>query len=288
MGYKHRVISIVTPTYRTPPDVLARTWGTLKAQTHTDWEWVVWDDTPDDATVWRQLYGLASDERFRLIAHRSHVHSGVIGAVKRRAFMAAEGDILVELDHDDELHPRALEAVAEAFDAHPDAGFVYSDWSEIFADGSSGRYPEGWAFGYGGDYLVDGTWVMSAPAINRTTMSHIVSVPNHIRAWRADFYRALGGHDPSLHVADDYELIIRTFLAGPMVHIPVCLYRQHIGGHTTQRQRNADIQSLVAELSSMHSAALDARAQELGGGEQLAREYVPGWAPAHDPVPAGS
>jgi len=88
------MISVVTATYNTPAPILARTWASLKAQTFTDWEWVVWDDSTTNY-VWQQLYGFASDERFRIVAHRSHVHSGSIGQIKRRAFMVAEGDILV-------------------------------------------------------------------------------------------------------------------------------------------------------------------------------------------------
>lgn len=217
----------------------------------------MWDDTPDES-VWRQLYGLAADERYRLVAHRSHVHSGSIGRVKRRAFMAAEGDLLVELDHDDELTPDALAEISAAFDK-PEVGFVYSDWCELLASGESGRYPDGWAFGYGSDYWDEQhkVWVMSAPELNRTTLGHIVSAPNHVRAWRASVYRQLGGHDASLTVADDYDLVVRTALETECVHIPKMLYKQHIGAHTTQRTRNALIQVKVKEISAKYSSALD-------------------------------
>ena len=61
------MISICTPIYNTDPSILARTWASLKSQTYTDWEWVVWDDSTNNNT-WSQIYGLASDERFRLMA----------------------------------------------------------------------------------------------------------------------------------------------------------------------------------------------------------------------------
>jgi glycosyltransferase involved in cell wall biosynthesis len=253
------VISVVTPVYNTPPEILARTWASLKAQTHTDWEWVIWDDSRDDST-WRHIYGLAADERYRIQAHRSHVHSGIIGEVKRRAFMVATGDILVELDHDDELTPDCLATIQDAFDNN-DIGFAYSDWCELFADGTSGRYPTGWAFGYGSDYWSEehGCWVMSAPPLNGATVRHIVSMPNHVRAWRADAYRHLGGHDPSLPVADDYDLCVRTVLAYESLHIPKMLYKQHIGSHTAQRQRNGLIQSLVAELAVKYESEIHSK-----------------------------
>ena len=251
-------ISVVTPTYNTNPSFLHRAWASLKSQTYTDWEWVVWDDSTLSDT-WAQLTGFVADERYDIHLHRSLVHSGVIGQVKRRAFMAAEGDIVLELDHDDELTPTCLEDVARAF-ANPEIGFVYSDWCEILPDGQSGRYPEGWAFGFGSDYWDEEhqVWVMHSAEINRTTMSHIVSVPNHVRAWRASVYRELGGHDASLPVADDYELIIRTVLATSTHHIPRLLYKQYISPNTTQRQRNDLIQTLVADISSRYSDRLDA------------------------------
>jgi glycosyltransferase involved in cell wall biosynthesis len=250
-------ISVITTTYNTPPQVLARTWASLKRQTHTDWQWVIFDDSTNDL-VWRQVYGFCADERYSIALYRGHTHSGVIGAVKRQAFMLADGDILVELDHDDELTSDALSEIAAAF-TDQQVGFVYSDWCEILPTGESGRYPQGWAFGYGSDYWSEqyGVWVMSAPPVNRTTISHIVSAPNHVRAWRGSLYRQINGHDASLSVADDYDLCVRTVLATQVRHIPKLLYRQHIGSHTAQRQRNALIQQEVARLSTLYAPQLD-------------------------------
>ncbi len=173
--------------------------------------------------------------------------------------MLAKGDILVELDADDELTPDALQIVSEAFDQG--AGFVYSDWCEILPDGVSGRYPDGWGFGFGGHYWDSEhqVWAMMAPEINRKTLSHIVSAPNHVRAWSADLYRHINGHNINLPIADDYELVVRTALETELVYLPKMLYKQHIGSHTAQRQRNGLIQQLVAEISAKHSDALDAR-----------------------------
>jgi glycosyltransferase involved in cell wall biosynthesis len=253
------MISVVTTTYNTPPHILARTWASLKAQTYTDWEWVVYDDSTTDK-VWNQVYGFCSDERYNVRLFKPHVPSnGNIGLVKHNAFMLGHGHVLVELDHDDELTPDCLQKINDAFDNNPDVGFVYSDWCEIFPDGTSGRYPEGWAFGYGSDYWSEqyGVWVMSAPEINRTTLSHIVSAPNHVRAWKALTYREINGHDVSLVIADDYDLVVRTALNTKMFHIPEMLYKQHIGHMTAQRQRNGLIQELVPQIHDRHSGHLD-------------------------------
>lgn len=254
------MISIITPIYNTPQDILARTWNSLKSQTFTDWEWVIWDDSTSNEP-WRQIYGFCSDERFKISMHRSHVHSGSIGDVKRNGFMVAKGDILVELDHDDELTPDALEMINYAFNSDPEVGFVYSDWCEILPSGESGRYPDGWGFGYGSDYWdeVHGVWAMRAPELNTVTMRHIVSAPNHVRAWRADVYRTLNGHDWTLKVADDYDLCVRTFLATKCLHVPKMIYKQHISPKTAQRQFNGLIQENVGIIAEKHKNALDER-----------------------------
>jgi hypothetical protein len=97
---------------------------------------------------------------------------------------------------------------------------------------------------------------MSAPPLNPTTVRHIVSAPNHVRSWRADVYRNLGGHNPTMSVADDYELFLRTYLSTNCLHIPKLLYKQHIGAHTAQRVRNALIQTEVARLAYKYDQLL--------------------------------
>jgi glycosyltransferase involved in cell wall biosynthesis len=258
------MISVITCTYNTPPEVLARTWASLKNQTHDDWEWVVYDDSPGLET-YRQLYGFCADERYQLRVYRGHVPSGGnIGKVKHDAFMLGYGDILVELDHDDELTIECLTTVQEWMDTG--AEFVYSDWCEMLPDGQSGKYPDGWAFGYGDHYwdTEHQVWAMKAPWINRTTISHIVSAPNHVRAWTAELYRRLGGHDVTLPIADDYDLMVRTALATDMRYIPQMLYKQHIGGHTAQRQRNGLIQQLVGEIAEKYQVQIEAKFPPIG------------------------
>lgn len=252
------MISVITPTYNTPQEILERTWASLAAQTYKDFEWVVYDDSTDGRT-WYLLAELASRNEVPMTVYKPKTPSGGnIGMVKHDAFMSASGDILVELDHDDELVPDCLLYVYGAFD-DPLVGFTYSDWCEINSEGQSCRYPEGWAFGYGSDYWDEehGVWAMSAPVINRVTLSHIVSVPNHVRAWRRDDYRAIGGHNPDLPVADDYELLLRTAIATKIRKINKMLYKQHIAPVTAQRQRNAEIQARVAEIHGTYSQILD-------------------------------
>lgn len=254
------MISIVTPTYNTSAEVLQRSWESIQSQSYVDWEWVVWDDS-EDMQTWELLKEFSDP---RVYVFRSLHHSGSIGQVKRRAFMIAQGDILVELDHDDELLPGALDAIQEAFE-DPEIGFVYSDCCEIHPDGRSHTYPDGWAWGFGYHYWVPeyNCWSIAAPPVNPVTVRNITSSPNHVRCWRASVYRELNGHDPRYTVADDYELYVRTFLHTKMKHVRKMLYRQHIDPNSAQRVRNALIHANVAEIAARYSDAIDKRFTEL-------------------------
>jgi hypothetical protein len=229
---------------------------------------VILDDSDDDGATFRELCALARRDH-RIGAFRMHRHSGRIGEVKSMACGLAQGDILVELDHDDELTADALTRIVAGFAEYPGAGFAYTNWAEVFEDGRNATYGLGWAFGYGRDH--DETYrgrvyqVHEAPRINAKTIRHIVSAPNHLRAWKRDFYCSIGGHRRDLAVADDYELCLRTFLNTPMILVPRFCYIQYYNETgNTQRARNKDIQRLTRNLAGWYDARIHARFEALG------------------------
>lgn len=264
------LVSVFTPAYKTG-DRIMRPWSSLRAQTYKDWEWVILDDSCDGGETWDRLSELARrDSRVRV--YRANRHSGRIGEVKRDACALARGKFLVELDHDDEMVPDALEQVVNAFNEHPDVGFVYTDCAECFEDGTPVEYPPGWGMGYGSyrNEVIGGVSykVLKSPNINPKTIRHIVAAPNHIRAWRKDLYDRIGGHRDMMHVADDYELMVRTFLATRMCRIPRMCYVQYRNaeGNTSvgPGSRNAEIQRLVRYVSMYYDSAIHERFVELG------------------------
>jgi hypothetical protein len=102
-GQASPLFSIVTPVYQPPVDVLADTIASVRAQEHTDWEWVLVDDASPDPEV-RQVIADASadDPRIRLVARDTNGH---IVAASNDAVAEATGEFLVFLDHDDLLTP---------------------------------------------------------------------------------------------------------------------------------------------------------------------------------------
>jgi len=260
------LVSVFTPTYMTG-DMLRRPYLSLLSQTYTNWEWVVIDDSEDGKTF-DALSEMASND-CRVRPYRADRHSGNIGALKRDACSLSRGEFLVELDHDDELTPWALGNVTRAYEKFPEAGFVYTDFAECFGDGTPVRYGGGWGFGYGSyrDESFNGQdyAVVNSPNVNPKTIRHIVAAPNHIRSWRKSTYEKLGGHNPDMSVADDYELLVRTFLETRMARVPSMCYVQYRNqGGNTHQSRNKEIHRLVRYISMMMDGKIHDRFLELG------------------------
>ena len=79
---------------------------------------------------------------------RQDHRNGYIGATKRYAAGLCTGEILVEVDHDDELTPDCLEKIVHTFQKHPECGFAYGETTEVYV-GSNDAQWYGWDCGCG-------------------------------------------------------------------------------------------------------------------------------------------
>lgn len=270
-------VSVFTPVYNTGREKLLRAWRSLREQTYVDWEWVIADDHSTDAGTQQALGEIACD--YRVAIHSLRVPSGNIGQLKGHLCASASGDILLEFDHDDVLTPDALAWVAAAFRRHPECGVVYTNWSERYENSElCHHYGDTYAFGYGRAHwethaqryetFTDGVaqyLVQDALHINAKTIRHIVGVPNHARAWTRKAYADAGGYS-SLHVGDDYELLVRLFLTTRFVHIPRLCYIQFYNTESignAQKIRNKEIQRVVRFVAGQYDHRIHQRLLEL-------------------------
>jgi glycosyltransferase involved in cell wall biosynthesis len=270
-----QLISYFTPVYNTGK-VLYRTYESLKKQTYNNWEWVLVNDSTDGGKSLKIAEDIASqDSRVKVYDFREK-SKGIIGEVKYRAASLCRGYILAELDHDDYLTSNCTELLFNASQKHPEVGFFYTDSAEINENHESLHYGPGFAFGYGRyeSVHVDGITYDSciSPNINPKTIRHIVGVPNHVRAWRRDVYHQIGGHNRYLSVADDYELIIRTFLNTIMMRIPTLGYLQFIHSTNTTDVSRKDIQRRVRTIMYHYNDRIANRFEELGVEDYVYKE----------------
>jgi len=261
------LISFFTPIYNTG-EKLWRTYESLKHQSYNNWEWVIVNDSTDNGKTLK-IADLISEQDCRVKVYDFRKKSGgIVGESKYRAACLCMGEYIMELDHDDILTNDAGYWMVEAFKRYPDAKFVYSDCAEIWENHSSITYGEGFAFGYGSyrDEVYNGITykAMNTVNINPKTIRHIVGVPNHFRAWDRKFYMSIGGHNRRLTIADDYELIVRTFLKTKMVRIPKMLYLQFYHSDNTQDKTRADIQRRVRSIREFYNENIHQRFIELG------------------------
>jgi len=272
--------SVFTPAFKTGDKIL-RTYKGLVEQTYPDWEWIVVDDSPlGDITTWTLLQGIAARD-FRVKPIKIHpVSDGNVGLVKHRAAMLSTGKWLVELDHDDYLMKDCLQTCLDASVKFPDAGFMYSDCTEMSDSGNFrdydterdgnyyGRKDNLFAFSYAGHTWknIDGKeyLVHHYPDVNPITIRFNTTMPNHVRVWRKDVYLKIGGHRQDLPVADDLELIIRTFLETRIIHIKKMLYIQYFKLGSTVDLNAFDINRRARLIRDFYNLDIHKRIQDLG------------------------
>jgi glycosyltransferase involved in cell wall biosynthesis len=221
------LVSVFTPSHNTR--YLDACYAALLAQTYDNWQWVVMLN--GDAADWKPS---RQDDRVKVVRGR---FLPKVGTAKHAACELCEGEILVELDHDDLLAPACLARVHEAFEQHPDVVFVYSDWTQINEDGSRNDHKFNLDMGWEYDEVdIDGRSYLRTRSMEPYphNVGYIWYAPNHVRAFRKSSYEAIGGYDTQLSVLDDQELMTRMFLEGAFHHIPECLYFQRMHSANTQ------------------------------------------------------
>lgn len=230
-------ISIFTPTHN--PKYIYRLYESIKKQTYQNWEWVIAPNNGAEVNI-------TDDPRVKIFPVSGSTN---IGFLKKFACSKATGDVYMEVDHDDELFANAIEECAKAFE-DPTVDFAYSNCCDVGEDYKPRFFSEqyGWVNRpcvYEGRQLVEMVAFQPEPA----SISRIWYAPNHFRSWRAEFYNRIGGHDESMDVLDDQDIMCRTYIEGKMHHIDKPLYVYHLHPENTcYGDKNAKIQQLTVEL----------------------------------------
>ncbi|MFO0857037.1 MAG: methyltransferase domain-containing protein [Phycisphaerales bacterium] len=242
------LVSIITPTHN--PMYIPSIFENLRKQSYPKWEWVI---VPNCGAVVPPI----NDPRVKIVLNADAAVAaatggtrGSVGAFKAHAVRASSGSIIVELDHDDFLSLHAIERVVKAFRDGGD--FVYSDFAEFHdADGSPHTYHSSFGWKYRDVVGPDGRGYKAASAmpVAPPWILQLTHAPNHIRAWTRKAYDEVGGHNPQLDVSDDFDLMVKFYVAGKkFVHIPECLYFYRMTAQNTHKERNARIQEIVSHL----------------------------------------
>ena len=181
------LLSVLVPVFRVTETHLKAAIDSVRAQTYPSWELLLLDDASPDPHVGPILTAAASgDPRIRVLRRRA---TGGIAVASNELVDAARGRFTAFLDHDDCLHPRALEMVARGIATWPQTDWFYSDEDKL-----------------------DARDIHREPCFKPAFSLHTLLAWNfvaHLRVVRRDAILAIGGHRPELDGAQDYDLALR-------------------------------------------------------------------------------
>ncbi len=205
---EHRpLISILTPVYNTPIEVLEATIESVRTQIYENWQLCLVDDS-STTNAPREVCKKFADEDPR-IDFVERTTNGGIAQASNTALEMAKGDYLALLDHDDLLRPDALIEVVRAINKFPQVEFLYSDEDKLFADGS-----------YDHSYAKSG-W---SPDLH-LSYNYVC----HFAVFRRALIERIGGWRTGFDGAQDYDLALRaTENTTEIAHIPRNLYHWRI------------------------------------------------------------
>ena len=173
--------SILTPVYETPAPVLEAMLRSVTEQRCEGWELCLVDDASAQPHVAEILARAQADPRIRV--QRREANGGIVAA-SNDALAMANGEFVVLLDHDDELHPGALAFIEEAIRAEPEADYVYTDEDKVDEAGA-----------HSGPFFKP-DW---SPERMRTQMYTC-----HLSVLRRALVEEVGGFDPEFEGSQDW------------------------------------------------------------------------------------
>ena len=171
---------------------------------------------------------------------------GKVGPLKKWGFERAIGEYLIELDFDDLLVPDCLEKLKVEIDKdQPD--FLFSNFCQVNLAGETSNL---WSSYYGWtyrDYNYKGKMLKEVinPEFIPQNISRIWFNANHVRVWKTSFYKEIGGHDPTMRISDDHDLVLRSYLKGKCRWIDDCLYIYRVHQDNTTWLLNKEIQDTM-------------------------------------------
>lgn len=270
-------ISVYTATFNTK-DKIKVAYESLINQTHQNWEWSIYDDSTDE-TTWEIIKKLAKqDSRILINKNNNQSKFSKIGHNKFNAAVNCNSEYLIELDHDDAFTNDALEKILLTHKKFPECGFIYGDWTEmLFESKQELDYGDGFAWGYGSYYYKKHPFldrevkVCCAPSVNPLTIRRLWSMYNHPKSWKKNLYMQIGGHNKVLNCADDYELMLKTFLETKILHLHHYCYLQYSYQNNTKVSSaglgwayHGDIFRHVKYIEKFYNKKIKNRFNELG------------------------
>ena len=188
-------VTVVIPAFNEPSDVLALSLNSVAAQTFSDFECLVIDESTDVASATACRDFCAQDKRFRYFHPESRLG---LAASLNLGISLAQGELIARFDSDDVCMPNRLALQVAYMAAHPDVEVVGGGLEIINEAGKTLAFR---------DYPVDHATI----ARRFQTTTPIAHPTVMVRKYIFDRH---GGYDPSFRFAEDLDLWLRLLNQG--------------------------------------------------------------------------
>lgn len=221
------LLSIITPTYNTPPELLERTIRSVIDQTYDNWELCIVDGGSERLGLREVLESWAKkDDRIRI---RFLDYNLGISGNTNEALGMAKGEFIALLDHDDLLAPFALFEVVKYLNEERNIDFVYSDRDLVTEDGSK-RFDPLFKPGWSPEVLLSANYL------------------THLCVIRKQVADDVGGFNPETDGAQDWDFFFRvTERTQRIAHIPKILYHWRCWSNSAASGLHAKPYALAAQ-----------------------------------------
>ena len=236
MSQPPATVSLVIPAYNRERFISAAV-GSILRQTYPNFELVVWDDGSTDGTADAAEKAAWGDPRVRIVRGQ---RGGVSASINAAAKMLS-GKYFGWVDSDDALMPTALAETIAALDSMPEVGMVYTDYVTMDETGQLQGIGKRCSIPYSKDRLL------------------IDFMTFHFRLMRRELFDAVGGADPAMDGAEDYDLSLKLSEVTTIHHLarPLYLYRVHSSSVSSERRLQQIMTSKEAVARALARRGMD-------------------------------
>ena len=206
------LVTAVITTHKREPAVVERALKSILAQTHTNMEVIVVDDSPADFPLREAVGRMVKGYGVTYIPHEKCQGACV---ARNTGLAHANGDFIAFLDDDDEWKPEKIELQLAAF-TDDDIALVYCN-HEVLDETTGTRTAQSHLCRKGrvyGELIVDNFIGSTSFPLLRTSA-----------------LREIGGFDPLMLSAQDYDVWLRLSEKFTVSHVeePLVIYHVHAG-----------------------------------------------------------
>lgn len=219
---EEKLISIVLPVYNGAAHMAGSVESILN-QTYQNWELIIVNDCSTDETLEIARAYQKKDLRIRVLSNERNLK---LPSTLNVGFAEAKGEYYTWTSDDNMYMPEALSKLSQELSLDRDCVMVYSNMTDIDADGKEIATTKRLS----PEYIVTGN-VIGASFL-----------------YRAETARQIGGYDANLFLAEDYDYWIRIYCSGKLKHIDESLYyyRRHAGSLTETKRAAVGMQTYRA------------------------------------------